>query len=201
VGELLLPALLRDLLLNLVAVTVLAYFIYFRRHGRRDLLLGYVAFNLSLFTVAAALGSSSPLNVGVGFGLFAVLSIVRLRSDEATQGEIGYTMVSLVLGLLTGLPGLGFEIKVLFAVVLVASMYVVDHPALIPPQRYQRYKVNLDVVRTDPDDLRRELEARLGGTVGQVIVQEVDFIRETMRVDVRLRGAASAARDLQGMPR
>jgi hypothetical protein len=201
VGELLLPALLRDLLLNLAAVTVLAYLIYFRRHGRRDLLLGYVAFNLSLFTVAAALGSSSPLNVGVGFGLFAVLSIVRLRSDEATQGEIGYTMVSLVLGLLTGLPGLGFEIKVLFAVVLVASMYVVDHPALIPPHRYQRYKVNLDVVRTDPDDLRRELEARLGGTVGQVIVQEVDFIRETMRVDVRLRGAASAARDLQGMPR
>jgi hypothetical protein len=201
VGELLLPALLRDLLLNLAAVTVLAYFIYFRRHGRRDLLLGYVAFNLSLFTVAAALGSSSPLNVGVGFGLFAVLSIVRLRSDEATQGEIGYTMVSLVLGLLTGLPGLGFEIKVLFAVVLVASMYVVDHPALIPPLRYQRYKVNLDVVRTDPDDLRRELEARLGGTVGQVIVQEVDFIRETMRVDVRLRGAARAARDLQGVPR
>jgi hypothetical protein len=201
VGELLLPALLRDLLLNLAAVTVLAYLIYFRRHGRRDLLLGYVAFNLSLFTVAAALGSSSPLNVGVGFGLFAVLSIVRLRSDEATQGEIGYTMVSLVLGLLTGLPGLGFEIKVLFAVVLVASMYVVDHPALIPPHRYQRYKVNLDVVRTDPDDLRRELEARLGGTVGQVIVQEVDFIRETMRVDVRLRGAARAARDLQGMPR
>jgi hypothetical protein len=201
VGELLLPALLRDLLLNLAAVTVLAYLIYFRRHGRRDLLLGYVAFNLSLFTVAAALGSSSPLNVGVGFGLFAVLSIVRLRSDEATQGEIGYTMVSLVLGLLTGLPGLGFEIKVLFAVVLVASMYVVDHPALIPPHRYQRYKVNLDVVRTDPDDLRRELEARLGGTVGQVIVQEVDFIRETMRVDVRLRGAARTARDLQGMPR
>jgi hypothetical protein len=201
VGELLLPALLRDLLLNLVAVAVLAYLIYFRRHGRRDLLLGYVAFNLSLFTVAAALGSSSPLNVGVGFGLFAVLSIVRLRSDEATQGEIGYTMVSLVLGLLTGLPGLGFEIKVLFAVVLVAAMYVVDHPALIPPQRYQRYKVNLDVVRTDPDELRRELEARLGGTVGQAIVQEVDFIRETMRVDVRLRGAASAARDLQGLPR
>jgi hypothetical protein len=201
VGELLLPALLRDLLLNLAAVTVLAYFIYFRRHGRRDLLLGYVAFNLSLFTVAAALGSSSPLNVGVGFGLFAVLSIVRLRSDEATQGEIGYTMVSLVLGLLTGLPGLGFEIKVLFVVVLVASMYVVDHPALIPPQRYQRYRVNLDVVRTDPDDLRRELEARLGGTVGQVIIQEVDFIRETMRVDVRLRGAASATRDLQGLPR
>jgi hypothetical protein len=196
-GELVFPTLLRDLLLNLAAVTVLAYGIYFRRHGRRDLLLGYVAFNLSLFTVAAALGSSSPLNVGVGFGLFAVLSIVRLRSDEATQGEIGYTMVSLVLGLLTGLPGLAFEVKALFALVLVAAMYVVDHPALVPPDRHQRYRVELDLVITDPTALRAELERRLGGEVGHVIVQELDYVRETMRVDVRLRVADRARPALQ----
>ncbi|MFA9446137.1 DUF4956 domain-containing protein [Egicoccus sp. AB-alg6-2] len=186
-GELALPSLVRDLLLNLVAIAVLVYPIYFRRHRRRDLVLGYVAFNVSLFTVAAALGSSSPLNVGVGFGLFAVLSIVRLRSDEATQGEIGYTMVALVLGLIAGLPGLQFEAKVLFAVLLVATMYVVDHPALIPPFLHQRCRVMLDVVHTDHELLRRDLEQRLGGVVHHVIVQEVDYVRETMRLDVRVR--------------
>ncbi|GGI05923.1 DUF4956 domain-containing protein [Egicoccus halophilus] len=186
-GELALPSLVRDLVLNLVAVTILAYAIYFRRHRRRDLLLGYVALNVSLFTVAAALGSSSPLNVGVGFGLFAVLSIVRLRSDEATQSEIGYTMVALVLGLVCGLPGLQVEAKLLFSLLLVATMYVADHPALIPPQRHQRCRVVLDVVHTDHEVLRRELERRLGGIVHSVVVQEVDYVRETMRLDVRVR--------------
>jgi hypothetical protein len=187
VGELVFEALVRDLLLNLVAVSVLVFAIFFRRHRRRDLVLGYMALNVSLFAVAAALGSSSPLNVGVGFGLFAVLSIVRLRSDEATYAEIGYTMVSLVLGLLNGLPGLPFEVKVLFAVLLVGSMFVVDHPALLPPDRHQRYRVELEAVFHDLGELRRELERRLDGVVKHVIVQQVDFVRETTRVDVRIR--------------
>jgi hypothetical protein len=186
VGDLILPDLVRDLALNLVAITVLVYGVYFRRHRRRDLVLGYVAFNLSLFTVAAALASTSPLNVGVGFGLFAVLSIVRLRSDEATQPEIGYTMVSLVMGLLIGLPGLQFTVKVLFALLLIVAMYVVDHPAVLPPDRHQRFKLTLDVVIADPVALRAELERRLGGRVRHVIVQEIDQVRETMRVDVRI---------------
>jgi hypothetical protein len=186
VGDLVLTDLVRDLALNLVAATILVYGLYFRRHRRRDLMLGYMAFNISLFTVAAAL-ASTPLNVGVGFGLFAVLSIVRLRSDEAAWSEIGYTMVALVLGLLLGLPGLMFEAKVLFAVVLLATMYVADNPVLVSPDKYQRYRVTLDVVHTDPDALRLELERRLGGTVRAVIIQDIDYVRETMRVDVRLR--------------
>lgn len=185
-GDLIFLDLVRDLALNLVAASILIYGLYFRRHRRRDLMLGYFAFNVSLFTVAAAL-ASTPLNVGVGFGLFAVLSIVRLRSDEATWSEIGYTMVSLVLGLLTGLPGLMFEAKLLFVVVLLAAMYVVDSPLLLPPDRHQRFRVTLDVVRTDPAELRAELERRLGGAVRNAIVQDVDYVRETMRVDVRLK--------------
>ena len=193
--------LLRDLALNLVAVVVLVFGIYFRRHRRRDLVLGYLAFNVSLFAVAAALGSSSPLNVGVGFGLFAVLSIVRLRSDEATQAEIGYTMVSLVLGLLNGLPGLVFEVKLLFTILLVATMYVADHPAVLPPDRHRRYKVELDVIRTDPDELHAELEDRLGVSVNHVIIQEVDYVRETMRVDVRSTHLADVGADTTSVER
>lgn len=192
--------LLQSLGLNLVAAIVLVFGIYFRRHRRRDLVLGYFAFNVSLFAVAAALGSSSPLNIGVGFGLFAVLSIVRLRSDEATQAEIGYTMVSLVLGLLNGLPGLQFEVKLLFSILLVGSMYVADHPAVLPPDRHLRYRVDLDVVITDPDELRQELEARLGVKARRIIIQEIDYVRETMRIDVRSTNvsaqlAARSARD------
>lgn len=185
-GELVLTDLLRDLALNLTAVTLLVFGVYFPRHRRRDLVLGYLAFNVSLFAVAAALGSSSPLNVGVGFGLFAVLSIVRLRSDESTQAEIGYTMVTLVLGLLNGLPGLQFEVKLLFTLLLVGSMYVADHPAVLPPEQHLRFRVELDVVHSDPASIRAELERRLGWEIKRFTVQEIDYVRETMRVDVRV---------------
>lgn len=186
-ADLQLDQLLAALGLNLVAVTLLVVGVFFRRHRRRDLVLGYYSYNVSLFCVSAALGSAGPLNLGVGFGIFAVLSIVRLRSEEATQAEIGYTMVALVLGLLNGLPGLDLEVKALFSVLLVGTMTVVDHPGLLPVDRHQRFRVDLDVVLTEPGELRDELESRLGGRVHQVIVQEVDYVRETMRVDVRIQ--------------
>lgn len=180
------PNLARDLSLNIAAITILAYGLYFRRHRRRDLFLGYVAFNISLFSVSAALGTA-PLTIGVGFGLFAVLSIVRLRSDETTQAEIGYTMVALVIGLLVGLPGLAFTDKILFCVVLIGAMYVADHPWLLPYERHQQFRVELDRIHPSPAALRDDLEERLGGQVKHLIVQQVDFVRETMRIDVRMR--------------
>lgn len=186
--ELDLNLLLRDLGVNLVAIAVLALGIYYRRYRRRDHTVGFVAFNISLFTVAAALTSTTNVNLGVGFGLFAVLSIVRLRSDEATQSEIGYTMVSLVIGLMNGLPGMSMEIKIVFSAILVVAMYIVDHPLLFPTRPYQRLRIELDKVIVDESALRSEIETRLGCRLRQMTVLDIDYVRETMRLDVRVQG-------------
>ena len=184
-NELDLNQLLQDFSINVVSILILAFFVYYRRHRRRDATVGYIATNVRLFVVAAALSSSTTLNVGVGFGLFAVLSIVRLRSDEATQSEIGYTMVSLVIGLMTGLPGLDTDIKITFSVLLVMTMFIVDHPSLIKPQQYQRLRIELDRIITDEKELSAFVEERITGKVKRLTVLEIDFVRETMRLDVR----------------
>ncbi|MEY3805533.1 MAG: hypothetical protein RIR69_345 [Actinomycetota bacterium] len=180
-----LTTLIQDFSINAVAIVLLAYVIYYRRHRRRETTVGYIATNVSLFVVAAALSSSTTLNVGVGFGLFAVLSIVRLRSDEATQSEIGYTMVALVIGLMTGLPSLDVEIKIVFSILLVATMYIVDHPRLIKSRRYQRLLVELDRIITDEDELHAVVGKQIGSPVQSLSVQKIDFVRETMSLIVR----------------
>lgn len=181
--------LIRDLVLNLVSVFLLVYVIYFRRHRRWDQVVGYVAFNISLFTVSAALGSSGPVNVGVGFGLFAVLSVVRLRSDESGQIEIGFTMVALVLGLMSGLPGMEFGIKVLFAALLVVAMFLVDLGAIGRRYRYSRVRVDLDRIIHDDDDLAAHLESTFAKSVKSVSVRSIDVVRDTMTLDVVFHAA------------
>ena len=81
---------------------VLAYGIYYRRHGRRDLVVIYAMFNVGLFLALVAI-SSGNVSAGVGFGLFAVLSIVRLRSEPFSNGELAYFFVALVIGLVCGI--------------------------------------------------------------------------------------------------
>lgn len=180
VGEL-----LRDLALDIGALFILVYAVYFRRHRRWDQVVGLVAFNVSLFTVSAALGSSGPINVGVGFGLFAVLSIVRLRSDEASQVEIGYTMVSLVLGLMAGLPGMELNIKCIFSALLVMTMFLIDNNWLNQTTRYTKMRVELDRVISDDVALVHHLEQVLSRPIVSAHVRQIDFVRDTMELDVQ----------------
>jgi hypothetical protein len=184
-------ALVRDLAVDVVAIYLLAYAIYYRRHRRRDLMLAYVALNVGLFAVVSVL-VGTRFELALGFGLFALLSIIRLRSDTVTQEEVAYYFVALVLGIVNGLRLPEWWTGPLLNVVLLVVMYVVDHRRLV--QGAQRRIVTLDVVHADEASLVADLERRLDGRVQRHIVTEVDYVRDVTVVDVRFTQSAASPR-------
>jgi hypothetical protein len=173
-----------DLGIDIVAIFVLAYVLYFRRHRRADLLLAYVSLNIGIFMVMQLLGSVR-VDVALGFGLFAILSIIRLRSTSVTQQEVAYYFVALVLGLANGLNLDSRPLIVVVNVVLLLTMFAVDSQPL--RDRARRLDITLDTVHTDEAALVADLERRLGGTVMHHEVNEIDHTRGTMLVDVRFK--------------
>jgi hypothetical protein len=128
------------------------------------------------------------VDIALGFGLFAILSIIRLRSSAVTQQEVAYYFVALVLGLVNGLDLDDPWILAASNVVLLAAMFVVDGKPL--RDRARRLDVTLDVVHTDDAALVADLERRLGGRVMHHVVNEVDYVRGIMVVDVRYRAGS-----------
>jgi hypothetical protein len=173
-----------DIGVDLLAVFLLAYVLYFRRHRRADLLLAYVALNIGIF-VAVSLLSAARVDVALGFGLFAILSIIRLRSSAVTQQEVAYYFVALVLGLVNGLDLDDRRLVVLINALLLVTMLVVDSRPL--RDRARRLDVTLDTVHADDAALVADLERRLGGRVMHHEVNGVDYVRDMMLVDVRYR--------------
>ena len=89
--------------LDLVAIAILTFVLYFPRHRRRDLVVSYLGVNIGVLAVAEAF-TSTEVTAGLGLGLFGVLSIIRLRSFELDQQEVAYYFVALALGVLGGVP-------------------------------------------------------------------------------------------------
>ena len=176
-----------DLGVDLLAIFLLAFVLYFRRHRRADLLLAYVALNIGIFVAMSLLGRVR-VDIALGFGLFAILSIIRLRSSAVTQQEVAYYFVALVLGLVNGLDLDDRRILATANVVLLATMLVVDSRAL--RERARRLDIALDVVHSDDAALVADLERRLGGRVLRHQVKDVDYVRDTMVVDVRYRSGS-----------
>jgi hypothetical protein len=168
--------------LDVVAIAALVYGLFYRRHKRMDLVVVYALFNVGLF-VALLVIAGGELSMGVGFGLFAVLSIVRLRSEPFSNRELAYFFVALVLALVCAIDLGSLVFAGMLAGVALLAAWAIDHPRLSPPTR--RLEVMLELVFADDDALRRHLEERLNATVRGFSVLELDYVRETTRVEVR----------------
>lgn len=167
---------------DLVAILVLTYAVYFRRHRRSEMLLAYIGLNIGVLAVTSVLATST-VGAGLGLGLFGVLSIIRLRSSELAQEEVAYFFASLALGLIAGLQPDPWWIAPLFSAALIVVMLLVDSNP--KTAGYRRQVVTLDTVYPDETQLTARLEDLLGGTVRRVVVQETDLVRDLQRVDVR----------------
>lgn len=180
--------LLMRLGLDVLALAALAYGLFLPRHRRMDLVVVYALFNLGLF-LALVVISQGQVSMGVGFGLFAVLSIVRLRSEPFSNRELAYFFVAIVLALVCAIGDIALG-GVLVAAVLLAT-WAIDHPLVAATSSGVR--VTLDRVATG-DELTRALETRLQAPILMATVVEVDYVRETTIVDVRVGQVREEAR-------
>ena len=169
--------------IDLVAIAALVFGLFHPRHRRMDLVVVYVLFNVGVF-LALSVIVAGQLSIGVGFGLFAVLSIVRLRSEPFSNRELAYFFVALVIALVCALEiGHPAYAGLLAGLVLLVA-WAIDHPRISRPTR--RLDVTLERVFSDDAALREHLRERLRAPVIDVTVREVDYVRETMRLEVVL---------------
>lgn len=171
------------LLIDLVAITVLAIGLFYRRHRRSDLVVHYVVFNVGLF-VAVVVISEGEVAAAVGFGLFAVLSIIRLRAEQLAFAEIAYFFAAIVVGLVTAIDLGGIGSTAALAALVLAAPAVIDHPRLL--RKSHRLEITLERAITDRDELRQAVEERLDGRVVALEVLDLDYVREVTRVEVHV---------------
>lgn len=173
---------------DVIAAAVLVFAVYYRRHRRRDLVVAFLGINVVVLAVSAVLGATE-IAMGLGFGLFGVLSIIRLRSDEISQREVAYYFAALAMGLIAGLSATLLLPTALIGLIVVV-MWAADHPGLLSRSRHQT--VRLDRAIADEDELRDELDLLLGATVTSLTVQHLDLVNDSTLVDVRYRVDARA---------
>jgi hypothetical protein len=170
------------LALDLASIAALVYGIYLPRYRRMDLVVVYALFNLGLF-LAIVVITRGEVTLGIGLGLFAVLSMIRLRSETFSNRELAYFFVALVLALVTAIDLGGLAPAAALAAIALVAAWLVDHPRFNPPTR--RLDVTLELVFSDHEALRRHLEERLNAEVTEVWVLAIDYVRETTHAAVQ----------------
>ena len=112
--------LLAGFLIDLVAMLLLMMGIYYQRYGDKELVISGSLFNIFAFAVLTIL-SSVDFSVTAGFGLFAILALFTLRSEQITKTEITYFFGSIVIAVICSIQGTGLLFTLLCVFVVVAG--------------------------------------------------------------------------------
>lgn len=168
--------------IDLVAISILTFGIYLPRHPRKDLAVALLGVNIGVLAVTTALANST-VGAGLGLGLFGVLSIIRLRSDELKQTEIAYYFAALAIGLIGGLSAMpvAYGAGLIGAIVLVLAL--VDAPFMMRNSR--QLTITLDRAMADIEEIKGYIERTTGMTVREVSISEIDYVEDSTLVDAR----------------
>ena len=162
-----------SLTLDLVVVALLAFVLFYRRHRDRDMAIAIAAINITLWALTGALASYT-LSLGVGFALFAVISVIRLRSSTASWVSMAYLMVGLGSGLIIGLTGFSIVEKIEYAGFMVLVMAIVDSKYFLRrDQDDSVLSITLEGTNIDPASLKQRVEAILNVNTVDIKVRSV----------------------------
>lgn len=177
-----LTTLIAGFALNLVVAVLIIRCIYYPATQEKAYVFTFLAFNTVIYFVISLL-TSVELSVGVGFGIFAIFSILRYRTDPIPIREMTYLFVLVALPVvnslaspLTALPMLLFVNVTMIAVLFVLEKGWGFHYCASKKLTYDRVEL---VKPENRAALLTDLRERTGLEITRVEVGNIDLLDDT----------------------
>ena len=175
-------------IIDIIAMLILLMGIYYRRYGDKELMTSASLFNVFIFAVLTIL-SSVNFSVNAGFGLFAILALFTLRSEQIGKIEITYFFGSVAIAVICSVQGTTLPFVLATVIILVASTYLLDHPNIL--RSVHGVRITLDKIDAEaianPEQMCNELSVRLGVQVLSFHIVSLDFIHDMAVLNVNYR--------------
>ena len=174
------------LLINMAGVFILVRFVYFRTTQKRAYASSYILFGLSVFLITSQL-ASVEISIGFAFGLFAIFSMLRYRTESIDVKEMTYLFLVIAMSLLSGVSATDqLELGLLLG--LICFLANVTETSLLLPKLQEctvEYERIENIVPARREELLADLRERLGVDVRTIETESVDFLRDTATLKIQ----------------
>ena len=174
--------------IDLTAMALLMFGLYYRRYRDKQLVTAAALFNLFIFSVLTVL-SKVEFGIAAGFGLFAILAMFTLRSEPLAKNEIAYFFGSVAIAVICSVKGTSLPFVAAITSLVVFGTWVIDHPRVL--RSVDGIRITLDRIEqhalSEPEAMRAQLSRRLGVDVMSYEITALDYINDMARINVFYR--------------
>lgn len=165
---------------NLLFVVGIIHFLYFRRSRRADYYFTFALISISIFLMIFLLGSVK-IKIGFALGLFAIFGIIRYRTESMPVREMTYLFVIIAMSVINALA-IDTDWLTLSVVnlIFVISCILGEQTSKLKHNacKYVKYdRIDL-ILPSKYEEMKADLEARLGVKIIKVDVGTVNFLKD-----------------------
>lgn len=172
---------------NFITAFLIIRFIYYPRERKRDFFFTFLIFNTLIFFICFFL-KSIQLNIGFAFGLFAIFSILRYRTETIPIREMTYQFVVITLGAVNGLGNIkDWHMEILYFNMIIFFLVLFLDGNILFKKEYSRYiqYEKIDLIKAErKDDLMVDLKNRTGLNITRVKIEKINFLKDTANIIV-----------------
>lgn len=179
-------------LINIASVIILIRFVYFPVYRRRELFFTYVLFNCIIFLICFLL-NKVELSLGAAFGLFAVFSMLRYRTEDISIKDMTYLFIVIAMGLIASvvkIKGASENYELIFLgiinLTLILIAFLLEGKLLMKTEstRLIIYE-NIELIHSDKEkELIADLKERTGISVHRFSIQKIDFLKDAATLKI-----------------
>lgn len=182
--------LLLHFVINMIFCGFIIHKLYYPKSQRRDYYFTFALISLSIFFMIFLLGSVK-IKVGFALGLFAIFGIIRYRTEQMPVREMTYLFVLIAVSVINALAvTLTYAELILTNILFVCSIWLFEDIPWIKHVCEKLVKYDrIDLITPEHyDDMKADLEKRLGFPIIRFEVGAVDFLKDVAMVKVFYKG-------------
>lgn len=172
---------------NFLVALLVVRFIYYPTTHNKPYVFTFLAFNTVIYFVLSFM-TSIELGIGVGFGLFAIFSILRYRTDAMPIREMTYLFIIVALPVMNSAGGSAAiwpELIAANAIILVVMLVLEKEWGFHYEASKQIVYEKIELIRPDRRaELQADLEQRTGLKIKRIAVGKLDFVRDTANLKI-----------------
>ncbi len=172
-------------LINTITLFVLVKYCYYRRTPNRDFLFSFFLFGTGVFIVAFLL-HGVQVSMGLAFGLFAIFSMLRYRTEPISIKAMTYLFLVITVSLLSAV-GQTSPIELILLNVLICACTGLAESKMLTPRLAEQIILYEKIENIRPQNRNRlldDLHLRTGLDIQNVLIDKVDFLKDTARLRV-----------------
>ena len=187
------------LFIDIVITWLIIDRLYYKKSKRRDFYFTFMLISIAIFFIVFFMifvleDMKGKTSMGIGIGLFGIFSIMRYRTDAMPVREMTYLFIIIALAVVNAIAdGVPMMELVLTNLIVVFAVWLCEHNLKTLPSKLVQYD-RIELITPDRhDELKADLEKRLGVKVIRVEVGAVDFLRDMAVLRVVYEGKDSTA--------